>query len=403
MPAPAQVVSAAGTIRPSSKNAVALCENAGLSLARPLPPLHFPMDSSDRPASPYLNLLEPTGLIAQFLRHPPRDFSAGASADGAPYFIARFDLLTTMEPAAKKRITTLPGYRWWGEWLKPTTCFVGTTVTEYAPLPASADASALAAKLKAEYARRYAFLIVKDTPQDSPLLDAQSNAASTRFVDACRDAGFVLLEGQALAYVPIDFVSTDDYLSRLSSGRRKDIRRKLRSAAELEIETVPLGDARFEDAAVRAEFYALFLNVYNQSELHFDLLTADYFDAILRDAASNGVVFVYRHQGRMIGFNLCYVCGGNLVDKYVGFLYPQARELNLYFVSWIHNLDYALKHGLKHYVAGWTDPEIKAYLGAKFTFTRHAVYVRNPLLRAILRRFSGAFESDRSVMEGKST
>ena len=359
------------------------------------------MDSTDRTA--YFNLLEPAGLIAKFLAAPPQDFSTGSTADGAPYFVAKFDLLTTMEPAPKQRITQLPLYRRWGEWLKPVTCFVGTTVTEYAPLPSGIDAGSLVARIKADFARRYAFLIVKDTPQDSPLLPAESNAASASFVDACRQAGFVLLEGQALAYVTIDFASTDEYLARLSSGRRKDIRRKLRSTAELDIETVPTGDARFADASVRAEFYALFLNVYNQSELHFDLLTADFFDAILLDASNGGVIFVYRHEGRVIGFNLCYVCGGNLVDKYVGFVYPQARELNLYFVSWMHNLDYALKHGLKHYIAGWTDPEIKSYLGAKFTFTRHAVYVRNPLLRAILRRFSGAFESDRAVMQAKSS
>lgn len=360
------------------------------------------MDSTDRPATPYLNLLEPAGLVAEFLAHPPRDFAAGTSNDGTPWFVAKFDLLTTMEADAKRRITALPLYRWWGEWLKPLTCFVGTTTTEYSPLPARVDARVLAARIKAEHARRYAFLIVKDTPQDSPLLDAASNAASSAFVDACRDNGFVLLEGQALAYVSVDFASTDEYLSRLSSGRRKDIRRKLRSSAELEFDAVPTGDARFADPAVRAEYYSLFLNVYNQSEIHFDLLSADYFDAILQDAASGGVIFVYRHQGRMIGFNLCYVCGGNLVDKYVGFVYPQARELNLYFVSWIRNLDYALQHGLKHYIAGWTDPEIKRYLGARFTFTRHAVWVRNPLLRAILRRFAGAFESDRAALEAKS-
>ena len=397
---------ACGVLKSRSGNVDAtLCENRLFTrrAKRDAPTAaHSLMDSTDHPAPPYLNLLEPAGLVAQFLAHPPRDFSAGKSSDGTPWFVAKFDLLTTMEADAKRRITALPLYRWWGEWLKPLTCFIGTTATEYSPLPAKVDAPALAARIKAEHARGYAFLIVKDTPQDSPLLDAASNAASKAFVDACRENGFVLLEGQALAYVTIDFVSTDEYLSRLSSGRRKDIRRKLRSAAELEFEAVPTGDARFADPAVRAEYYSLFLNVYNQSEIHFDLLTADYFDAILQDAASGGVIFVYRHQGRMIGYNLCYVCGGNLVDKYVGFVYPQARELNLYFVSWIRNLDYALQHGLKHYIAGWTDPEIKRYLGAKFTFTRHAVYVRNPLLRAILRRFAGAFESDRAALEAKA-
>jgi hypothetical protein len=50
-------------------------------------------------------------------------------------------------------------------------------------------------------------------------------------------------------------------------------------------------------------------------------------------------------------------------------------------------------------VAGWTDPEVKAQLGASFTFTQHAVYIRNPLLRALGRRFSRHFESDRAWQE----
>ena len=40
------------------------------------------------------------------------------------------------------------------------------------------------------------------------------------------------------------------------------------------------------------------------------------------------------------------------------------------------------------------DPEVKAQLGARFTMTRHAVFIRNPLLRALGRRFAGHFESD---------
>ena len=101
----------------------------------------------------------------------------------------------------------------------------------------------------------------------------------------------------------------------------------------------------------------------------------------------------------MIGWNLCYEHTGKLIDKYVGFAYPQAREHNLYFVSWMHNLDHARRRGLTHYVAGWTDPEIKAYLGAQFTSTQHAVYVRSRLLRSIFRRIAGHFESDRSVQD----
>jgi hypothetical protein len=163
---------------------------------------------------------------------------------------------------------------------------------------------------------------------------------------------------------------------------------------------VPTGDARFRDEATLAAFHALFDNVYAQSTIHFDRPTAAFFRALLQDAASGGVVFVYRHEGAMIGWNLCYEHGGKLIDKYVGFAYPQAREHNLYFVSWMHNLDHARQRGLTHYVAGWTDPEVKAFLGARMTFTRHAVYARNPLLRVLLRRLGGHFESDRQWRAG---
>ncbi|TPG10555.1 GNAT family N-acetyltransferase [Rhodanobacter glycinis] len=344
---------------------------------------------------PFISQLEPDALLAHFMAQPPVGFTVQLSPQGMPSFLAPFDLLTTADDALRRRVTRLPLYRLWGRLLRWRTRFAGTTVSEYAPLPPGVPPDALAQGLKAAYGRECRLLVVKDIAQDSPLLDDADNAYANAFASACERAGYVLLEGQALAWVSIDFDSTDAYLARLSSGRRKNIRRKLRSRTDLEIEMVPAGDARFDDAATLADFQALFDNVYAQSEIHFDRLTAAFFREVLRDGGSGGVVFVYRHAGQMIGWNLCYEHGGKLIDKYVGFAYPQAREHNLYFVSWMHNLDYARRRGLTQYVAGWTDPEVKSFLGARMTFTRHAVYARNPLLRVLLRRLGRHFESDR--------
>ncbi|MDE1894812.1 MAG: GNAT family N-acetyltransferase [Xanthomonadaceae bacterium] len=344
---------------------------------------------------PFIEQIEPDALLRAFMRHPPAGFAVEHSPQGMPCFVAPFDLLTTADDALRRRVARLPGYRWWGRWLRWRTRFAGTTVSEYAPLPAAVSPAALARGLKQAYGRECRLLIVKDIAQDSPLLDAAANAHAAGFAAACEAEGFVLLEGQALAWVPIDFGSSDEYLARLSSGRRKNIRRKLRSRADLQVEVVPTGDARFQDEATLARFQALFDNVYEQSEIHFDRLGADFFRTVLQDAGSAGLVFVYRHAGEMIGWNLCFEHGGKLIDKYVGFAYPQAREHNLYFVSWMHNLDYARQRGLSHYVAGWTDPQVKSFLGASMTFTRHAVYARHPLLRLLLRRLGGHFESDR--------
>jgi predicted N-acyltransferase len=344
----------------------------------------------------FIAQLEPDALLKAFTAHPPLGFAVDESPQGMPCFLAPFNLLTTADDTLRRRITRLPLYRWWGRLLQWRTRFAGTTVSEYAPLPRAVSPVELAQGLKAAYGRECKLLIVKDIAQDSPLLSDAENTYARTFADACEAQGYVLLEGQALAWLPIDFTSNDEYLARLSSGRRKNIRRKLRSRADLEIEAVHTGDTRFNEAATLAQFQALFDNVYAQSEVHFDQLSAAFFRALLQDADSGGVVFVYRHAGQMIGWNLCYEHGGKLIDKYVGFAYPQAREHNLYFVSWMHNLDYARQRALTHYVAGWTDPEVKSFLGARMTFTRHAVYARNPLLRALLRRLGGHFESDRS-------
>ena len=65
-------------------------------------------------------------------------------------------------------------------------------------------------------------------------------------------------------------------------------------------------------------------------------------------------------------------------------------------------IEHALGRGLRFYVAGWTDPEVKAGLGARFTFTRHLVWVRNPILRRILYMFRHWFESDAKAVGVKA-
>ena len=346
-----------------------------------------------------LNRLEPEALIRTFLRHPPQDFRAWLFNDTLPVFAARFDLLTTAEPGFRQTVMRLPLYRQWGKWLQPRTCFVGTTVSEYMLLPADTPAAGLVAGLRRELTPEYPFLIIKDIPQDSPLLDAAANSACHELVRCCEAAGFIMVEGQALAWTPVDAASTDDYLQRLSGSRRKDIRRKLKKRDGLQIDDIPTGSPCFSDPVVLAEYYALYHQVFAQSAIHFDLLTPAFFHELLQDAANSGVVFSYRRDGKLIGYNICFVVGDTLVDKYIGLHYPEARENNLYFISWFHNLDYARDKGLTRYIAGWTDPEIKAALGAQFTFTRHAVYIRNPLVRAVLRRLSRFFENDRDWRE----
>lgn len=339
-------------------------------------------------------LVEPLSLVESFLRFPPQGFVASLTSAGMPTFVAPFNLLTTADDGVRNAVQRLPLFRHWGRLLTWEARFVGCTVTEYAPLVASRPPAQLASELLEQYGREKRILIVKDLAVDSPLLDADANSRSRALAHELENLGFVLLDGMSLAWLSVDFSSVEAYITRLSAGRRADIRRKLKARPRINVDVLPTGSSWFDDATVIAELYSLYGNVYAQSEVHFDLLTENFFRALLRDPGSGGLLFVYRHAGELIGWKLCYVHGGMLLDKYVGFAYPQAREHNLYFISWFHCLEVALERGLSHFVAGWTDATVKRYLGARTTRTRHAVYLRNPLLRAGLRHLSSHFQTE---------
>lgn len=351
------------------------------------------------PAVPiYRNLLEPPRMAELFLQFPPEGFACGRDFAEVPVFHTNFDLLTTLEKDMRSRLEKFPLHTVWSRWLRFATCFVGTTVTEYAPMPAGQSPERLLDNLLREYGKAQSLLICKDLPEASPLLPEEDNAFAARFADEARQRGFIEVQGQALAYVPIDFSSVDAYLARLSSARRKDLRRKMKKRGSIEIEELRLGDSRFHDRDVLDEFYAMYLEVFAQSDIHFDLLSREFFENLLQSRDIDGVVLCYRHGSELAGYNICLLHNNMLVDKYIGFKYPLARELNLYFISWMVNLEFALKNGLSAYIAGWTDPEVKAGLGARFTFTRHLVWVRNPLLRRILFPLRHFFESDTQVV-----
>ena len=348
-------------------------------------------------ARTYLNLIEPEAYYRLFLDYPPAAFAARFSQSGLPLFNTNFDLLTTADPRWRARLQKTPLFKYWSGLLNWSACFWGTTITEYAPFPDDQAPEDLLDEMLDE-AGGVSLAVVKDLPSGSPLLPPRENEAAQKLVEAGLSHGFFELSGQALAYVPIDFTSVDEYLGRLSSSRRKDLRRKMKSASKMTVETLELGDNYFTAPGVLSDLYEMYLEVFRQSEIHFDLLSADFFKALFSGKAAPGLAVIYRHEGATVGFNICLIHKDCLIDKYIGFRYPLARQFNLYFVSWLQNLELALNLGLKFYVAGWTDPEVKAALGASFTFTRHLVWIRNPLLRKLLRPWRHLFEADKKTM-----
>lgn len=354
-----------------------------------------------------LNVVEPAYLIDTFLNNPPIDFASmqiPVENTETPAFLASFDLLTTLDDDAKQVRDFFARFPFLRRFVRFPTLFVGTTATEYANYPLLANYEKLIdALLKEARIRDAQLLIVKDIPDSSPLLTTLENEKADQLLQDCVAAGALSVAGQALAYVPIDFASVDEFLARMSKSRRKEFRKKLKDSAHVQIEEVKCGAEVFSDPHFLESMYEMYENVFAQSEIHFDVLSRSFFHDLLTNADGGGRVFLYKVDGRLIGYNICFVIGDRLVDKYVGFHYPEARNANLYFLSWFYNLEFAIKNNLKFYIAGWTDPKVKAALGAKFTLTRHAVFVRNSILRKILKPLQSLFESDQNFLEESSS
>ena len=350
------------------------------------------------------NSLEPQSLVHAFLQHPPEDFVIQKIPSGNTEvigFFADLDLFTTFEDRAKKIVDTLRKFLLIDFLIKncltPNVFFVGTSISEYCIWPQSLDFSDFKQQLNDIFVRaKRQFLIVKDIPCDSPLLSPEDNQNAAQLTAYLKENNFIILSGQALAYLPIDFTTMEEYLQKFTSNRRNNFRRKMKVGATITVSRIPCGDSFFTDAMLEC-FYTLYLGTYEHSDIHFDKLSPEFFRQVLQ-VSKDGFVVVYKHAEKIIGFNVCYIVGDVLVDKFRGSLYPESYDVALFFNLFFENIRYCLEHGLKTYIIGWTAPRAKAYLGCQFTYTYHAVYIKNPVIRSVLSFFQSYFEGDKAAL-----
>ena len=232
-------------------------------------------------------------------------------------------------------------------------------------------------KAKADGVR---LLAVKDVP------NAQFDARG-----AARTAGLNPMSSLPAAVLDMAGITSEEaYWERLSYSTRKDFRRKLKKAGGIGIE-------RLTDLAPHAnDIDRLYEATRARSDLQFERLTWRYFQAVLEQMGDDAALFLYSAGGEAIGFNLLIGSGGAWVDKY---FCADARgpEHNLYVVSWLQNVRFAMSRGAHRLVAGQTAYEVKLKFGCRLEpttiFFRHRWWAANAIL-ALASRYLGAEETD---------
>jgi hypothetical protein len=188
--------------------------------------------------------------------------------------------------------------------------------------------------------------------------------------------------------------SEEAWFQLLSSSTRKDIKRKLKSSTAVTIERVE-GLSR----ELAAELTALYEETRAQSAFDYDeleTLPKDYFYQVSQALGSQAQFMLYRIDGVLAAFNLLFVEHNRVIDKFLGMRYPLARQHDLYAVSWVANLRYALEIGAAQLQTGQTAYAAKLRYGSRlepsFIYFRH----RLPPVTWVLRMLAPLLAFDRN-------
>lgn len=197
-----------------------------------------------------------------------------------------------------------------------------------------------------------------------------------------RRRGFSKIENFPNTLITIQAKSAEEHLDRLSKNTRKDLRRKKKKIEELRGVKI---EVRENISGVKEEIFRLYMNNFDDSQIHFETLTPEFFEKICSNMPGEAKVFLCWQNDKLISFNLCLIKDDHCIDKFIGFDRELARKHHLYLASFLYNLSWCIEHGIKYYQLGITDYHPKIRLGAKLLAQHNYLRLSNPLFNFFCR------------------
>jgi Peptidogalycan biosysnthesis/recognition len=334
----------------------------------------------------YLRAIERAGLPGfRWLYFAARE--DGKPTALAPAFVTDYQLDTTVQ-GGLRRLTKAVSRRL-PRLLRIPMLALGSPVTERCRVGFEPDAAGdrRAAWLDAILARMESFaaehrlgmLAVKDAVADEPLWQR-----------VCPRHGLRALPGLPGATLDVSaWRDVDGYLGSLGHATRKDLRRKRRAAAGLEIAW------RTDLAGVIDDVVRLYRATLENSQLSFEELTPAYFENVLSGMPGRAFCVTYSESGVLLAFNLVLCGEGRLLDKFFGMDYAARNRYNLYHASWLENVRYCIERGLRTYESGQGLQREKARLGSTLNANTLWYRHRNRFLDGVFARVERLARLDR--------
>ncbi len=176
------------------------------------------------------------------------------------------------------------------------------------------------------------------------------------------------------------------YIDALSANMRSNMRRKLKKAAGLTIETLTSLDGIW--AGIEDEIVGMKKETAARADIDFDLFSTvppTYFRTILEQMPGRAFIRLYRLDAKPVGFALMVANDREIIETFTGMHYPAGPDHGLFFRNWMEHLEDARSRGMGHIETGPTTYLTKARLNCTFHPSWLFVRAMNPAMNRITR------------------
>ena len=140
----------------------------------------------------------------------------------------------------------------------------------------------------------------------------------------------------------------------------------------------------------------------------FEELPPGYFARVMQALGPRAFLHLYWVGEELAAFNLMFRDDQRLIDKFWGMKREIARQHDLYFISWMHNVRYCLREAIPLLQTGQTAYALKLRLGSRLVpghvWFRHRNFVVDRMLRVLARFIAyDAMDPDLKALAKKET
>jgi predicted N-acyltransferase len=196
--------------------------------------------------------------------------------------------------------------------------------------------------------------------------------------------GYVRADSLPMNYFPTRFRDFDHFVASVRSRYRNQIKRSQTKFKQSGLRVVHARSAEHFDLLFTEDVYRLYLSVLERAEVKLERLPAEFFRELARQFPKEAAfTFIYRGE-RVVAFVCGLFHGDEYLNLFCGLDYRLNEEADLYFNLMFHDVDFALRSGVRALHVGQTADQFKSRIGC-YTRPRYFyVKVRDPLGTALL-------------------